>query len=86
MDLSKSLEISYMEKFVGKIVDFIPEVVRDGFLIGHTGNYLLIKCDGKDLVHDSISVEIISIDYPYCVGIIKKWFTKIIFFIIINIE
>ena len=68
LDLSRELEKSYMEKFVGRKVSFIPEVFRDGYLIGHTGNYLLIKCKGSELVHDSIDVLITGVDYPYCLA------------------
>lgn len=66
--LSKELEISYMEKFIGTSVTFIPEVFKDGYLIGHTGNYLLIKCRYDKFVNDSMSVVISGIDYPYCVA------------------
>ena len=68
LDLSRELEIEYMNKFKGKTVSFIPEVLKDGYLIGHTGNYLLVKCKGNDLCHDSIDVKIKGIDYPYCIG------------------
>ena len=68
LDLSRELEINYMNKFVGKEISFIPEVLKDGYLIGHTGNYLNIKCKGDKLDHDSHDVVISSIDYPYCIG------------------
>ena len=68
LDLSKELEISYMNKFIGRTVSFIPEVLKDGYLIGHTGNYLLIKYKSDNLLHDSINVTITDIEYPYCIG------------------
>ena len=67
LDLSKELEISYMKNFIGKKVSFIPEVIKDGYLIGHTGNYLLVKCKGDDLSHTSREVLITDVCYPYCV-------------------
>ena len=67
LDLSKELETSYMRRFIGKTVSFIPEVYKDGYLIGHTGNYLLVKYKCDNLVHDSIDITITDIDYPYCV-------------------
>ena len=69
LDLSKKLEIDYMNKFKDKKVTFIPEVYRDGFIIGHTGNYLLIKTKGnkQDLNKDK-KITIKEIKYPYCVG------------------
>ena len=46
IELSKELEIEYMDKFIGESLEFIPEVERDGYLFGHTGNYLYIKTKG----------------------------------------
>lgn len=68
LDLSRELEISYMNVFIGSKVSFIPEVIKDGYLIGHTGNYLNIKCKGDNLDHVSHEVIISSIEYPYCIG------------------
>ena len=68
LDLSRELEINYMNKFVGKTVSFIPEVVKDGYLIGHTGNYLLIKVKDSNFDHNSHDVVISDIEYPYCIG------------------
>ena len=68
LDLSKELEISYMNKFIGKTVSFIPEVIKDGYLIGHTGNYLLVKYKSDNLDHESHDVVIKRIEYPYCIG------------------
>lgn len=67
--LSKKLEIEYMDKFMGKEVSFIPEVSDNGFVYGHTGNYLYVKANGTsdDLKKNKI-VEIIDIDYPYVIG------------------
>lgn len=66
---SKELEIAYMEKFLDKKVNFIPEVYRDGYLIGHTGNYLLVKYAGSnDLLHQDVNVTLKEIDYPYVIA------------------
>ena len=66
MAISKNLEIEYMEKFLNKEIVFIPEVYRDGYLIGHTGNYLLVKVKGnEELLHQDVTVKITKIDYPY---------------------
>lgn len=72
IDVSKELELKYMEKFINKELLFIPEVERDGYLIGHTGNYLLIKTSGdKKLLHQDVLVKVDKIDYPYAVATIK---------------
>lgn len=67
MDLSKSLEIEYMSRFLNEEIELISEKYKDGYLIGHTGNYLLLKvlgtCEG---LHENIKVKITEISYPYC--------------------
>jgi len=69
LKLSKELENSYMHKFINKKVSFIPEVYKNGYLIGHTGNYLLIKAkEDKKLLHNIIDVTIEEISYPYCLS------------------
>lgn len=73
LELSKTLEQEYMEQFIGQTVDFIPEVYKDGYLIGHSGNYLLLKVKGcKELLHQFLSVQVEQINYPYCLGKIKE--------------
>lgn len=77
LNLSKQLEQEYMEQFVGQVVDFIPEVYKDGYLIGHSGNYLLLKVKGsQSLLHQLLSVKVNQILYPYCFGSITKDFDK----------
>ena len=67
LELSKTLEQNYMKKFLNKEVIFIPEAYRDGYLIGHTGNYLLIKAKGNESeLHKDKKVIIKDINYPYC--------------------
>lgn len=69
LELSKRLEIDYMNKFIGKDVEFIPEVKRNGCLIGHTGNYLSVKMESEnDLIHTAIKCKIESVNYPYVIG------------------
>lgn len=66
MNISKELELDYINKFVGCEVEFIPEVLKDGYIIGHTGNYLQIKSKIKSNGHETIKTTIKSIEYPYC--------------------
>lgn len=69
LELSKELEVNYMNQFIGKEVEFIPEVYKDGYLLGHTGNYLSIKQKGLEQeLHKSKMVVIQYIEYPYCIG------------------
>ncbi len=70
--LSRQLEIDYMKKFVGREVEVLVEVVKDGYSIGHTTNYLQVKIN-KELEHNTfINVKIDSIEYPYCMANIHK--------------
>jgi len=68
INLSKELEIEYMNKFINNNLSFIPEVKKDGYLIGHTGNYLLVKLESDELLNKSINVNIESVNYPYLIG------------------
>jgi len=70
LELSKKLELDYYNKFINEEVVFIPEIFKDGYIIGHTGNYLLIKTKGneKDL-NKQIKVKLTNIEYPYLIGI-----------------
>ena len=72
LELSKNLETDYMNKHLGKEVIFIPEVYEDGYLIGHTSNYLLIKAKGdKSLLTKEVTVKISKVDYPYLISSVK---------------
>lgn len=64
--VSKELEIEYMNKFINQEVVFIPEVYKDGYLIGHTGNYLSVKMKSdKKLLNQEVKGKIESVNYPY---------------------
>lgn len=52
-------EENYYKKYVGKEVVVIPEVSFEGYLIGHTDNYLKVKFKGcKELVGKTIKIYI----------------------------
>ena len=69
LDLSKQLEINYINNFIGSYLEFIPETYKDGYLYGHTGNYLAIKTLGdKKLLNQIVKIKIDSLDYPYCLS------------------
>lgn len=70
LEVSKKLEQEYMNRFIGKEVVFIPEIKKDGYLIGHTGNYLSIKYKTDlELCHEQLKTKLIDIDYPYIKGV-----------------
>ena len=66
INLSLELEKEYMNKFINQELVFIPEVYKDGYIIGHTANYLLVKSLGsEDALNKEIKVLIDSVNYPY---------------------
>lgn len=75
INLSKELEVNYMNEFLDETIEFIPEVYKDGYLIGHTENYLSIKAKGSiDLLNKIVEVKINNICYPYCIAKISGKF------------
>jgi len=73
IELSNELEKEYMEKFIGKNLEFIPEIKKENYLIGHTGNYIMVKLESnEELNHNSKTVKISKVEYPYAIGILTK--------------
>lgn len=66
LEISQNQEKKHIDENIGKILIFIPEVYKDGYLIGHTGNYIMIKAKGSDnLLHKEVCVKLEKNDYPY---------------------
>ena len=73
LKLSHELEVVYMKKFLNKEMTFIPEIYKDGYLIGHTENYLLIKAKGKEKkLRESLTIYTEQLEYPYIIGKISE--------------
>lgn len=70
IDISKDLEIEYMNKFVGKEMYILPETIKNGYLYGHTTNYLNVKVKSDKKLNNLIKVKIEKVEYPYCIGYI----------------
>lgn len=69
LDLSLELENNFLNCHLNKRVNFLPEVYKDGFLIGHSDDYVLVKCKGScDKLNCILNVNIIDVEYPYCIG------------------
>ncbi len=69
LDISLELEQNYMKKFLQQEVIVIPEVYKDGYLIGHTTNYLSVKFKGNEkLLHDCVNVKLEEMKYPFMIG------------------
>lgn len=55
------LEDNYYKKHINNIVTVIPEVYQDGYLTGHTDNYLKVKFKGcKELIGKDVTVKLIN--------------------------
>ena len=73
VELSNELENNYMNKFINKTVLLLPEVYKEGCLIGHTDNYLKIRVKGThELLNKIIEVKVLKNSYPYLDGEIVK--------------
>lgn len=68
LEVSKELEINYMKQFLNQEVEVLIEEMKNGYSIGHTGNYLLVKIKGEIPQNTFISAKLTSIEYPYCIG------------------
>ena len=73
VELSKELENKYMDKFINKNVLVLPEIIKDGYLLGHTDNYLNVRVKGNtELLNEIITVKILKNNYPYLDGELVK--------------
>ena len=68
LELSRQLELEYMNKFLNQTVEVLVEVSKEGYSVGHTSNYLQVKVNGNIEHNTFINVKITSISYPYCFG------------------
>ena len=69
VNLSLELENNYMNKFIDKTVLLLLEVYKEGYLIGHTDNYLKVRVKGThELLNKIIEVKILENNYPYLDG------------------
>ena len=54
IDMSDKFEEEYQKSYIGKTVDVLFEEMEDGFLKGHTANYMMVKSKGKEDYINSI--------------------------------
>ncbi|MBR3511979.1 MAG: tRNA (N(6)-L-threonylcarbamoyladenosine(37)-C(2))-methylthiotransferase MtaB [Clostridia bacterium] len=60
IDMSDKFEKEYQKLYIGKTVDVLFEEMEDGFLKGHTANYMMVKSKGKEDYINSIKKVKIS--------------------------
>ena len=62
-----------VERNIGKTLDVIFEVAKDGYIYGHSGNYIYIKARGDiDQLNTLLHVKLISDDKDAAIGIIVE--------------
>jgi len=68
-NLAKCQDREYCYNFLNKEIEVLTEVYHDGYVVGHTSNYLKVKFKGDQSdINKIYKVKINDIDYPYCIG------------------
>ncbi|MBO4622639.1 MAG: tRNA (N(6)-L-threonylcarbamoyladenosine(37)-C(2))-methylthiotransferase MtaB [Bacilli bacterium] len=68
LELNEEMALNYRKKFIGKELDVICEVNKDGWWHGHTSNYIEIKFKGDFNSNDLVKVRMTSANYPESIG------------------
>jgi len=69
LELSKELEIKYMNNFINKELEVLVEGYKDNIIEGHSTNYLLVKSDGNnDNINNIVKIKIDKFEYPNLYG------------------
>ena len=69
IEISKKFEIEYFNKFLNQKISFLPEIYKEGFIMGHSDNYLYVKTKGNiEDLNKLKDVIIEKVEYPYCIG------------------
>lgn len=67
--LSDTLKKNHTLSQISKIHHLIPEQVKDGYLQGHTRDYILVRIPlDEALIGQEIKVELLDFDGKYCYG------------------
>ena len=72
LKLSDQLKMTYYEQQVDKVKSVIIEQEKDGWLIGHSRDYVAIKIKGAlSLLGEEVQVRLKAVDWPKMIGIIE---------------
>ncbi len=78
ISLSERISKSYASKFIGEVLEVIPEEQHKGasatnLYEGYSDNYLRIMFEASDnLIGQVVKVKLTKADYPFCEGQIEK--------------
>lgn len=71
LELSDILLTNYIRKSIGTIHYVIVEQRKDGFLVGHSRDYIALKFIGDDkLIGKEVKIKIVEYDKPYNLGVL----------------
>lgn len=73
LELSSVLKNDYVNTFIGETLEIIPEVYKNGKLIGHTSNYIKIEFDGcEELLGKNVEIIFTENIDGKNIGILKE--------------
>ena len=72
LELNEKIALDYRKKFIGKDLDVICEVKKDGWWHGHSSNYIEIKFKGDFKSNDLVKVKLIEAKYPESIGEVEN--------------
>lgn len=74
IEIAENTKKDYYSKFVGEIVEVLFEQTRNGYMIGHTSNYLEVKVKSEPIITENslLKVKILSIDNNILFGQLVK--------------
>lgn len=61
LKLKSKLKTDFINKFIDKELEFLPEEEKDGYIVGYTDNYIRIYLDKKTPLGEIIKVKLIKI-------------------------
>jgi len=71
IDLSNQLMVEHVKSSIGKTLQVIAEQEKDGYLIGHSRDYIALKFKGDlKLLGKEVKVQVISAEKPYNLGVL----------------
>ena len=68
LELSNKNEKEFLNKYINKEVDVLFEHEQNGYVIGHTSNYIVVKSKGKNIENKILKVKILSQDRLELIG------------------
>ncbi len=68
LELSNKNEKEFLNKYINKEVDVLFEHEQNGYVIGHTSNYIVVKSKGKNIENKILKVKILNQDKLELIG------------------